>query len=151
MTTSTHAPPQSRAGATLGRRALAGLVGGIAGGIAFGALMAAMGMLPMVAAMVGYDSPVIGFLVHILISIMIGLGLTVIFGNLLLTNYARGVAVGAAYGAIWWVLGPLMVMPMMLGMPLFTIDAGALFSLMGHLMYGAILGAVAVGILKHHR
>ena len=151
MTTSTHAPPRSRAGATLGRRALAGLVGGIAGGIVFGALMAAMGMLPMVAAMVGSTSPVIGFLVHILISIMIGLGLTVIFGNLLLTNYPRGVAVGVAYGAIWWVLGPLIVMPMMLSMPLFTIDTGALFSLMGHLIYGAILGAVAVGILKRHR
>ena len=151
MTTPTYEPPQSRASAPLGRRALAGLVGGIAGGIAFGALMAAMGMLPMVASMVDSNSPVIGFLIHILISIMIGLGLTVIFGNLLLTNYPRGVAVGVAYGAIWWVLGPLIVMPIMLGMPLFAIDTGALFSLVGHLVYGAILGAVAVGILKHHR
>jgi len=151
MTTSTSAPPYSRAGTTLGRRALAGLVGGIAGGIAFGVLMAAMGMLPMIASMVGSNSPVVGFLVHILISIVIGLGLSVIFGNLLLTHYPRGVAVGVAYGAIWWVLGPLVVMPTILAMPLFTIDAGALFSLMGHLVYGAILGAVAVGILKHHR
>ena len=82
---------------------------------------------------------------------MIGLGLTVIFGNLLLTSYPRGIVVGMVYGAIWWVLGPLMVMPMMFRMPLFTIDTTGLFSLMGHLIYDAILGAVAVRILKHRR
>ncbi len=151
MTTSTLAPPRTRAGTTLGRRTLAGLVGGIAGGVMFGILMAMMGMLSTIASMVGSNSLVIGFGIHMLMSIMIGLGLTVIFGNLLLTSYPRGIVVGLGYGAIWWVLGPLMVMPLMLGMPLFTIDATALFALMGHLIYGAILGAVAVRILKHRR
>jgi len=151
MTTSTLAPPRTRAGTTLGRRTLAGLVGGIAGGVMFGILMAMMGMLSTIASMVGSNSPVIGFGIHMLMSIMVGLGLTVIFGNLLLTSYPRGIVVGLGYGAIWWVLGPLMVMPLMLGMPLFTIDATALFALMGHLIYGAILGAVAVRILKHRR
>ena len=151
MTIFTHAPTQTRAGATLGRRTFAGLIGGIAGGVMFGALMAMMGMLPMIASMVGSNSPLIGFAVHILMSIMIGLGLTVIFGNLLLTSYPRGIVVGLGYGAIWWVLGPLVVMPMMFGMPLFTVDTTALFSLMGHLIYGVILGAVAVRILKHRR
>lgn len=149
MTASTHAATQTRAGATIGRRALAGLIGGVAGGIMFGVLMAMMSMLPTIASMVGSTSPVVGFLIHIVISIMIGLGLTVIFGNLLLTSYPRGIVVGMVYGAIWWVLGPLMVMPAMFRMPLFTIDTTALFSLMGHLIYGAILGAVAVRILKH--
>jgi hypothetical protein len=151
MTTSTLAPTQTRGNATLGRRALAGLIGGIAGGLMFGVLMAMMGMLPMIASMVGSNSSLVGFGIHIVMSIMIGLGLTVIFGNLLLTNYTRGIVVGVGYGAIWWVLGPLMVMPMMFGMPLLTIDTAALFSLMGHLIYGAVLGAVAVRILKHRR
>lgn len=151
MTTSTLRTTQTRAAATIGRRALAGLIGGVAGGIMFGVLMAMMGMLPTIASMVGSNSPVVGFLIHIAMSIMIGLGLTVIFGNLLLTSYPRGIIVGMGYGAIWWVLGPLMGMPMMFGMPLFTIDATALFSLMGHLIYGAILGAVAMRILKHRR
>lgn len=84
-------------------------------------------------------------------AIMIGLGLTVIFGNRLLTSYPRGIVVGLAYGAIWWVLGPPMIIPMMFGMPLYTIDTTALFSLTGHLIYGAILGAAAVRILGHHR
>ncbi|MGV8896311.1 MAG: hypothetical protein ACOH10_04010 [Rhodoglobus sp.] len=151
MTTAAHTTTFSHSGATIGRRALAGIVGGVAGGIAFGILMAMMGMLPMIAAMVGSTSAVVGFIVHIGMSIMIGLGLTVLFGNLLLTSYPRGIVVGLGYGAVWWVLGPLMVMPMMFGMPLFTIDTPALFSLMGHLIYGAILGAVAVKILKNSR
>ncbi len=148
MTASASARTATRAEATLGRRALAGMIGGVAGGVVFGVLMAMMGMLPVIASLVGSNSPVIGFVVHIVMSIMIGLGLTILFGNLLLADYLRGTVVGLGYGAIWWVLGPLVVMPTMFGMPLFTIDTTALFSLMGHLVYGAILGVVAVRILK---
>lgn len=77
MTTSTPAVTHTRSGATISRRALAGLIGGVAGGILFGVLMAMMGMLPMIASMVGANSPVVGFLIHIVMSIMIGLGLIV--------------------------------------------------------------------------
>ncbi len=135
-------------GTGIGRRAIAGTVGGIAGGIVFGILMAMMGMLPVIASMVGSDSAVVGFGVHLVISIGIGLGLTVPFGNRLLTGYARGALVGLAYGALWWVLGPLLIMPAMMGMPLFAIDGGAWMSLMGHLIYGIILGLVAVRVLQ---
>ncbi|TFD76799.1 hypothetical protein E3T53_13010 [Cryobacterium psychrophilum] len=127
----------------------AGAIGGIAGGIVFGMLMATMGTLPVIASMVGSTSAVVGFGVHIMISILIGLGLTVLFGNSLLTGYGRGALVGLGYGAIWWVLGPLLMMPLLMGMPLFNVDTIALMSLMGHLIYGAILGLVAVRILAH--
>ena len=109
--------------------------------------MATMGILPTLATMVGSQSPIVGFLVHMMISIAFGIGLTVLFGSRLLTGYIRGLVVGMVYGAIWWVLGPLMIMPMMLGGALFAINAGALLSLMGHLIYGAILGLVAVRVL----
>ncbi|WP_248305665.1 hypothetical protein [Agromyces sp. H66] len=137
--------------AAFGRRVAAGAIGGVAGGIVFGMLMAMMGTLPMIAGMVGSDSPFVGFAVHLMISIMIGLGLTVLFGNLLLTTYVRGLLVGMAYGAIWWVLGPLVAMPMMFGMPPFTFDATTLPSLMGHVLYGGILGVVAVATLVRRR
>ena len=151
MTTSTHSASTLAHDASIARRAVAGTVGGVAGGLAFGMLMAVMGMLPMIASMVGSTSAGVGFLVHMVISVGIGLGLTVLFGNMLLTSYSRGIVVGLLYGALWWVLGPLVAMPLMLGMPLFMIDTMALFSLMGHLIYGAILGAVAVRILTHRR
>ncbi|HAQ59072.1 MAG TPA: hypothetical protein DCR63_00830 [Microbacterium sp.] len=114
-------------------------------------LMAVMGMLPTVAMMVGSDVAAVGFGIHMMISIGIGLGLTVLFGNLLLTTYVRGLLVGMVYGAIWWVLGPLVIMPLMMGMPLFAIDTTALFSFMGHIVYGGILGVVAVAILSRRR
>ncbi|CAO1651334.1 MULTISPECIES: hypothetical protein [unclassified Salinibacterium] len=141
----------SHSSATFGRRILAGVVGGVAGGVVFGMMMAMMGMLPTLAMMVGSESAVVGFLVHLMISIMIGIGLTVLFGNLLLTNYARGAVVGFVYGAIWWVLGPLMMMPLMLGGALFAIDTAALLSLMGHMIFGVILGLVAVRVLASRR
>ena len=64
----------------------------------------------------------------------------------LLTSYGRPTLVGMAYGAIWWVLGPLVIMPLMLGMPVFAVDRTSVFSLMGHLIYGAILGLMAVRV-----
>jgi len=39
------------------------------------------------------------------LAVAIGLGLTALFGNRLLTGYPRGLVVGLVYGAIWWVLG----------------------------------------------
>lgn len=106
-----------------------------------------MGMLPVIASMVGSSSAVVGFGVHLMISVLIGLGLTVLFGNRFLTGYGRGALTGFGYGSIWWVLGPLMIMPVMMGMPLFALDLAALMSLMGHMVYGVILGLVAVRVL----
>ncbi|MFM9432823.1 hypothetical protein [Arthrobacter sp. MP_2.3] len=145
---SASALPHRTSTTGLGGRVTAGAAGGIAGGIVFGVLMAMMGLLPVIASMVGSNSAVVGFGVHLMISVLIGLGLTVLFGNRFLTGYGRGALVGLGYGAIWWVLGPLMIMPVMMGMPLFAIDLTALMSLMGHLIYGVILGLVAVRVLK---
>ena len=144
---SASALTQRTSSSGINRRMLAGVLGGIAGGLVFGMLMAMMGMLPVIASMVGSTSAMVGFGVHLMISVLIGLGLTVLFGNRLLTNYGRGALVGLAYGAIWWVLGPLMMMPVMMGMPLFVVDLTAMMSLLGHLIYGAILGLVAVRVL----
>lgn len=133
--------------ATMGRRVSAGVIGGLAGGLVFGVMMAMTGMLPMVASLIGSDSAVVGFGLHLVNSVVIGLGLTVILGGML-TSYSRGAVIGLLYGALWWVLGPLLIMPLMLGMPLFAINTTALMSLLGHLVYGLILAVVAVRVLK---
>ena len=130
-----------------GRRAAAGAIGGVAGGLVFGFLMAMMGMLPMIAMMAGSDSAAVGFGIHLMISVLIGWGLTVPFAGLL-TSYGRAALIGLAYGAFWWILSPLVIMPAMLGMPMFMIDTAAMWSLAGHLAYGAILALVAVRVLK---
>lgn len=133
--------------APMGRRISAGVIGGLAGGLVFGVMMAMMGMLPMVAALIGSESAAVGFGLHLVNSVIIGLGLTVVLGGML-TTYGRGAVIGLLYGAFWWVLGALLIMPLMLGMPPFGIDTAALMSLLGHLIYGLILGVVAVRVLR---
>jgi hypothetical protein len=78
---------------------VAEVVGGLAGGVVFGIMMQSMGMIPMIASLVGSQSSV-----------------------------------------VWWVLGPLLIMPAMMGMPLFMFNGMTLSSLVRHLIYGALLG-----------
>jgi uncharacterized membrane protein YagU involved in acid resistance len=141
---------ETRAGATLKQRVVGGVVGGVAGGLVFGAMMAMMGMLPMVASVVGSQSPVVGFLYHMFNSVIIGAVFGLVFG-VLSRNYGQGALFGLIYGVIWWVLGPMILMPLMLGMGL---QFGAAFtppmlmSLVGHLAYGLITGLVYVAYSK---
>lgn len=126
-------------------RAAHGALAGIAGGIVFGMLMAMMGMLPMVAMLVGSQSAVVGGLVHLVISAGIG----AVFG-LVAPAVGLGALLGAGalYGMVWWVLGPLVIMPAWLGMPLFTFDQTALMSLMGHVIFGLVAAAALFALRR---
>ncbi|MFC5382066.1 hypothetical protein [Aquipuribacter nitratireducens] len=118
-----------------------GVVGGLAGGIVFGLMMQLMGMLGMVGMLVGSESLAVAWVVHLLISAAIGAG----FGLVLaprVNGLATGLGLGAAYGLLWWALGPLLLMPAAMGMPVLTVDATAGQSLLGHLVFGLVLGVV---------
>jgi uncharacterized membrane protein YagU involved in acid resistance len=134
---STHVPT----GSLSVRRISWGIVGGLAGGVGFGILMQLMDIIPMVAMLVGSESPVVGWLVHLAISAFIGASYAVLFGRWA-TSVGPAVLIGLAYGVFWWVLGALTLMPARLGMDLFAFNTMAWQSLIGHLIYGAILGAV---------
>ena len=121
-----------------------GVYGGLAGGVVFGAMMGMMGMLPMIGKMVGNPSAVTGFLVHLVISALIGASFATIFDRFV-HGKSGGLGYGLLYGGTWWFLGPLTLMPLMMGMGLgvnwnATAAAQMLPSLFGHLIYGAILG-----------
>ncbi|WP_225924566.1 hypothetical protein [Pseudonocardia abyssalis] len=124
-----------------------GVLAGLAGGVMFGALMAMMGMLPMVAMLVGSTSPVVGAIVHLVISA----GLGVLFALVVPAwSVAMTLVAGAVYGVVWWVLGPLLIMPTVLGMSqmVFVVDTTALFSLMGHVIFGVVAAAVLVALRR---
>ncbi len=127
---------------TVVKKVVAGIVGGAIGGVVFGMLMAMMGMLPMIAGLVGSMSPVVGFVVHMVISVFIGATFGLIFGNAGIT-FGRAALLGLVYGMVWWVLGPLVIMPSMLGMGLqfnAAFSGANLLSLMGHMIYGVVTG-----------
>jgi uncharacterized membrane protein YagU involved in acid resistance len=132
------------------RRVLAGAVSSLIGGLAFGIMMGTMGMLPMVASLVGSDNAVIGFIVHMVISAIIGAGFGLVFGAKAL-DFGSGALWGAIYGVIWWILGPLLIMPSMMGMgPQFGMAFAPpnLMSLVGHLVYGVATGLVYPFIVR---
>ena len=108
-----------------------------------------MPMLAMVGQIVGSPSIGVGWLYHLFNSAVIG----AIFGWLLggrVHNYATGFGWGAAYGFAWWILGGLILMPVFLGMAAFApltmpgMQMVAVGSLIGHLIYGLILGGAFV-------
>jgi hypothetical protein len=145
--TQTATSQDSRSTLTPTQGLVPGIVGGLAGGAVFGLMMQMMDMIPMVAMLVGSESVAVGWLVHLVISAALGAGFGLVAGRLL-RSWASGVLGGVAYGVVWWVLGALVAMPARLGMPTFTIDTMAWQSLMGHVVFGAILGGVAVALAR---
>lgn len=117
----------------------AGIAGGLTGGLVFGMMMQMMGMIPMIAMLVGSESVVIGWIVHLGISAFIGVTFALLVGSRA-TRPGMAAVLGLGYGAVWWVVGALLIMPAKLGMPTFTLNDMTTNSLVGHLIYGAILG-----------
>jgi len=125
-------------------RILHGVYGGLAGGLIFGVMMGMMGMLPMIARMAGSSSPAIGFGIHLITSAVIGAIFAIIVADRL-RSVGSAVGAGLVYGVAWWLLGPLTLMPLMMGMSVTWTGAAmsaGMPSLVGHLVYGAILGGV---------
>lgn len=119
-----------------------GAVAGLIGGSVFGVQMAVGGMLPMVAQMVGSQSPVIGFMLHLLISAFIG-GVYGLIAPRLPTGWLIAIGAGIVYGVIWWVLGALIIMPLALGMSGMVLQIGdpQWMSLVGHIIFGIVTAA----------
>lgn len=145
-------------------RISASAVAGIIAGLVFGVMMHMMsaptpdgGEVPVIAMIgqiiAGSPDVATGWLYHLFNSAVIG----ALFGWLLGTRihgYASGVSWGAAYGFAWWILGGLILMPVFLGMPAFAplmmpeMQMVAMGSLVGHLIYGVILGGLFVAMFR---
>lgn len=131
------------------RLALLGSIAGLGGGIVFGMMMAMMGFLPMVAMLVGSESAVVGFLVHMAISAFIGAVYGVVIGRF--ANTARVALLGGIVnGIVWWVLGALILMPLLLGMSqmVFVIGSEQWISLLGHIIYGLVTAFLLIPLRK---
>jgi hypothetical protein len=93
---------------------LPGALAGLIGGLVFGTAMVQLGMLPTVASLVYTDSGVAGFIIHMLLAAILGVGF-----SLLVWHQQGGAGEmlfwGLTYGTLWWFLGPLTLMPLLLG------------------------------------
>ena len=129
----------------LGQCIANGAFGGLVGGMIFGLMMSMLGMIGTIAMLVGSKSTFVGWLVHLAVSMLIGAAFGLIVQDKL-KSVTSGISLGIAYGIFWWILGGLILMPSKLNMPLFHFNTMAWQSLMGHMVFGAVLGALAVVI-----
>ena len=129
----------------------AGLVGGLAGGLVFGAMMSAM-MTPVmemaIPSLYGIEGPagLVGWVIHMSNSAVLGVVFGILAGRADLGRSGLIVGVGLVYGAALWIALAAIVMPIWLGAvgfpatpPLPNVNP---LSLVGHLVYGLVLGIV---------
>jgi uncharacterized membrane protein YagU involved in acid resistance len=144
----------------------AGVVAGLIGGIIFGmgmqmmtaptpdgghmAMIDMVGQVPIMndptGNLAGTNPATVGWIYHLINSAIIGaiFGLRIKSG---VRSTATGLGWGALYGFAWWILGGLVLMPLLLRMPVFAplmmapMRPVAMGSLMGHLVFGLVLGA----------
>lgn len=123
-----------------GKQIKNGVLASLAGGAVMGMLMQMMGMIPMIAMLAGSQSVVVGWIVHLAISALFGVVYPVLFAKM-----QNQWGAGLIYGFIWYLLGPLTLMPLFMGMGVqwnIAAISGSMFSFMGHLIYGLVLGLV---------
>ena len=123
-------------------------------GSVFGMMMMKMHRLLRIAKLWGGNSIGLGFFVHLVNSVIIGIlyivGLTVLgisgFGE-----FGLGSVYGLIYGFIWWILGPLILMPLWLKMPMRLSVKGIKETLpgglIGHFIYGGLLGLTVAALI----
>ena len=125
---------------SLGWGALAGLVGGLVSS----PIMLQTGVLSKVAGVDTSLSNLHGLVLHLLVSALIGMSFGLLFRNES-PNLGSGVAWGWLFGLMWWYLGPLTLLPLILtGVCDWSTDAASalLPSLIGHLIFGAVTAYV---------
>lgn len=137
-----------------GLRALGrGILAGSIGGLLFSLVMLQIGFLPDVASLVGMNSTLTGFIVHLIIANLIGMSYGLFFHR---QSYDLGSALawGISFGVLWWILGSLTLMPVLLGsLPqwsaAFAVESFA--ALVGHLVYGAAVGIIVFLLEARYR
>jgi len=103
----------------------------------------------MVGMLVRQENAVVGFVVHMTISAIIGAIYGVVIGRFP-NNATTALVGGIVNGVVWWVLGALILMPLVLGMTqmVFVIGQAQWLSLLGHLIFGLVTAFVFIPLAK---
>ncbi len=133
------------------RSAQWGAAAGIAGGLLYALVLLVTGSWGRIAAIVGGTWPVLGFVVHLCISVLVGASYGVLFQREA-PNAASAIAWGLVYGLIGWFVGPLTLLPASQGADLWAqAQARSQFpSLVGQLIYGAVAAAAFWFLERRH-
>jgi uncharacterized membrane protein YagU involved in acid resistance len=102
-------------------------------------------VIDLVGDLISDPSTGLGWLIDLFNSALFGAAFVLLFSRWL-SRRGRAMVLGLLYGAAWWVVGALWIMPTWLGIDemVFEIGAKQWWSLAGHLIYGLLL---AIGYL----
>lgn len=129
-----------------------GALAGLVGGIVSSPIMLATAALPTIAGVDTRFSGARGLVMHLLISTIIGMTFGLLYRREA-PNLGFGVMWGWLFGLIWWYLGPMTLMPLLLTgeCDWSTNAASALLpSLMGHLIYGGVTALIFLLLERHY-
>lgn len=142
-----------------GARLGAGAFAGVAGGLAFGVLMIApavignsddfdgMGMMTQLAALLGTSSLPLLWVAHVVASALFGL----LFAAFVAPRDARRtIPLAMAWGFALWIVGAFLFLRAFTGAPI-AFDLTIAYNLLGHLVFGAVLGLVYVAFFREEQ
>lgn len=136
-----------------------GGLAGIAGGIVFFLvwLLAAGPLVVQVLDGISLGTthlmnPVVGFASHMVISIIIGIFYAEVMSMWISgPHYRRAILPGLMNGVIWWIIGGLVILPLLLGLPpqfAAAFTPTLLVDLAAHLVYGVVTALVLVWLVR---
>lgn len=134
------------------RAGVGGALAGVPGGMVFALVMAQLGFFSRVGGLAGSASVAVGAFVHLTIAVMIGASYGVLFRQRSF-DVLSAIGWGVSYAIVWWIIGPLTFLPLLLdGAVTWTAaDASAAFpGLVAHVAYGAFVGYVVHVFERRH-
>ncbi|MFB6283085.1 MAG: hypothetical protein ABEK59_04005 [Halobacteria archaeon] len=127
-----------------------GATSSLLGSLLFGVLLYETGKLVVVASLVGSSSKAVGFLVHLCVGAIVGMTYGLLF-RYESPDLGSGIVWGLTYGYVWYIVGPLTLLPTLQGRPVTwgsTAVASTFPLLIGHFLYGGATGAVFYALEK---
>jgi len=133
-----------------GRAIVAGGFAGTLGGFIFGRWVSSGDYFPLLAGFDDLGSRGMTIFMHFAIALLIGVAFGLLFQQDV-RSYGSCMGWGLGFGIFWWFLGPMTLLRVASGKPLdWSAEQGsAVFgSLVGHILYGLILGVAYATIDK---
>ncbi|RBI62535.1 histidine kinase [halophilic archaeon] len=132
------------------------VLAGVGAGIAMGLLIQfVMGIMPVIGALYGVESLAAGWIAHLLHSVAFALVFAAVVSRPPLSEYAESTAsiagLGLAYGVVLWLVAAAIVMPIwmgLVGLPSPGVPNLDPQSLVGHLVYGVLLGGLYAALSR---
>ncbi len=133
----------------MGKLLYAGFLAGLVAGLVSGLMLQLMWVLTPLSLLLSLPpNPSTGWIPHLIISLIFGVVFGLVAGALRLER-SGAVAGGLITGLLAWIVGPLTLVPLWIGLPpQYTLASRWLKVLAAYLVYGLVLGEVFHAFLE---